>query len=105
MELKLVETKIKERENRKVDIYTVGNNYTVYVNTYEDGHLCVDIKEKRDEYVPLIYARSELFGELSGFEIQTTSYGSLSAEEIKKMVAALNEAVEVVEILTKEFVK
>lgn len=101
MELKLVDTKINDRQ---VDIYTVGN-YTVYVNTYEGGRQCIDIEEKRDEYIPPIYTRTEIFGEISGFEIQTTSYGSIAVEEIKKMVAALNEAVEVVEILTKEFVK
>ena len=72
---------------------------------YWDGTAYIQIRKEREEYLPEIYVIDDGEMHVFGFEIQTTSYGSLSAEETKKMIAGLNEAIEVVEILTKEFVK
>ena len=44
-------------------------------------------------------------GEILGFEVQTTSYGALPVDEVKKVIDGLNDAIEVVDILTKAFVK
>lgn len=96
----------KKVEDRKVEISTIGN-YSVKVVTYPDSsHYITVRKEARSEYLPDIYCRvNDDNGDVLGFEIQTTSYGALSSEEIKKMIESLNEAVEVVETLEKHFVK
>lgn len=102
MELKLKCT--KEVEDRKLEIYDLGR-YTVKVVRYADGWSYTTIERERAEYLPEIYSRTDMEGKVLGFEIQTTSYGSLPVEEIKKMIAGLNEAIEVVETLNKEFAK
>lgn len=96
----------KKVEDRKVEISTIGN-YSVKVVTYPDSsHYITVRKEVRSEYLPDIYCRvNDDNGDVLGFEIQTTSYGALLPEEIKKMIESLNEAVEVVETLEKHFVK
>ena len=102
MELRLEST--KNVDNKRVNIYKIGR-YTVRQTVYQDSSFYVEVRAKRDDYLPAIYAREDLQCNVTGFEIQTTSYGALSAEETKKMIAALNEAIEVVEILTAKFVK
>lgn len=39
------------------------------------------------------------------FKIATTSYGSMTTDEVKKMIASYQEAVEVVEALTDKFIE
>lgn len=102
MELRLETTKTVE--NKQVNIYKIGR-YTVKQVVYQDSSFYMGVRAEKDDYLPAIYARDDLQCNVTGFEIQTTSYGALSAEETKKMVAALNEAVEVVEVLTAEFLK
>lgn len=102
MELKLTQTKTVE--DRKTEIYEIAK-YTVRVTTYSDGSRHIDVREKRGEYIPAIYCRTNLTGDAIGFEIQTTSYGALPLDEMGKMVQALVEATTVAEILTKEFIK
>lgn len=112
MELKLVVEKyvedkfsIASANKRKVEVYEIGS-YSVKVVTYPDSSHYITIrKEVGGEYLPDIYCRNNDDGDVLGFEIQTTSYGAISVEETKKMIAALNEAIEVVEILEKHFVK
>lgn len=95
----------KKVEDRKVEVSTIGS-YSVKVVTYPNDSKYITVrKEVGGEYLPDIYSRDNDDGDVIGFEIQTTSYGAISAEETKKMIAALNEAVEIVEILTKHFVK
>lgn len=102
MELKLTET--KNVNDKVVELYEIAR-YTVKVVNHEWGYKSIAVKKGIGDYLPDIYCRDDIEGNVIAFEIQTTSYGSLETEEIKKMVAGLNEAVEVVEILTKEFVK
>lgn len=102
MELKLETTKTVE--NKRVNIYKIGR-YTIKQVVYQDDSFYMDVRAEKDDYLPAIYARDDLQCNVLGFEIQTTSYGALSVEETKKMVAALNEAVEVAEVLTAEFIK
>ena len=111
MELKLVVEKyvedkfsIASANKRKVEVYEIGN-YSVKVVTYPSrAHYITVRKEVGGEYLPEIYCRDNDDGGVCGFEIQTTSYGAISAEETKKMIAALNEAVEIVNILTEKFI-
>lgn len=113
MELKLVVEKyvedkfsIASANKRKVEVYEIGS-YSVKVVTYPDGsHYITVRKEVGSDYLPDIYCRvNDDNGDVLGFEIQTTSYGALLPEEIKKMIESLNEAVEIVETLEKHFVK
>ncbi len=102
MKLTLVET--KTIEDRKLERYEIAD-YEVKVVYRKDGDISISVREKRDDYLPTIYCRDGYGTGIQGFEIQTTSYGALSPEETRKMVDALNQAVEVAEILTKTFVK
>lgn len=102
-ELKLTLTNTKTIEDKKIELYEIAD-YTVKVISRDCGLRWITIREGKKEYLPTIYCRDDMEGNVLGFEIQTTSYGSLPTDEIKKMVEALETAVEVAEILTKEFV-
>ena len=103
MELKKVET--KKVDNRMVDTYEIAGYKVKEIHWFESGYRRVDLGYNKGEYMPDIYTKTTDDGTLIGFEIQTTSYGALSVEETKKVVAGLTTAIEVVEILTKEFVR
>ena len=66
-----------------------------------------DIEAKdRNGYLPQIYFDDGFYGEdKKWFEIQTTSYGALTPDKIKEVIAGYEEAMEAVAILTKEFIK
>lgn len=101
MELKLVEA--FEIEDRKVARYEIGS-YQVKALTYSWGDRVEVRGTNKERYLPEIYCRTDDEGEILGFEVQTTSYGALPVDEIKKVVDGLNEAIAVVEILTDRFV-
>lgn len=104
--------KVSEGRKYERDEYALGKHYTVVRNItrYEDGdkrtRIYVDIsyEDRHDNYIPEIYYEDDIFGEFKPeFKIQTTSYGSKDPDEIKKIIAGYQEAVEAVEILTKNF--
>ena len=73
--------------------------YQVISSTYESGHMSVAIhKDLELHYLPHIY--QEFSG---GFTVQTTSYGSVGVEELYKIIAGYEYAMEAVEVLNKEF--
>ena len=85
--------------------YIVERELIEYASGIKIETISVDIsyKEQHDNYMPEIYYERR-FGENKGhFEIQTTSYGSLIPEDIKKVIDGYKEALEVVRVLTKEF--
>lgn len=98
MELKKVETKM-------VDTYEIAGFEVKEIRCSESGSRRIELSYSKDKYIPDIYTITTDEGNLIGFEIQTNSFGILSAEETKKVVAGLTTAIEVVEILTKEFVR
>lgn len=111
MKLEFVEKQTKETNGTRYvrESYSIGG-YAVYLDNtfYPDGNSthrfeCRVIVE--DRYLPDIYFRDGWFGQTPAFEIQTTSYGPLKAEEYKKMLAAQQKALEVVEVLTREFIE
>ena len=74
--------------------------------TFVDGESYTIIRVAGDwneRYLPEIYYCDGPMYEKAHFRIQTTSYGWLEPEEIKEVIAKYQEAVEVVEVLTKEF--
>ena len=110
MELKLTDTRKFNSNEIKIttrDFYEVGD-YNVIVDTYEHGFKKVSANPKSDvEYLPSIYDLHDFNddGILYGFEISTTSYGkTMMVDDIRKMIKAYEQAIEVVEILTEKFV-
>lgn len=102
MKLRLIEK--KNMNDKDVKIYEIGR-YTVKEVTYENGCKNVEVRRRAGGYTPEIYCRDNLEGEVLGFEVQTTSYGSLQADEIRKLIIVMEEAAQAAEILTAEFVK
>ena len=103
--MKLTLEKTRTVEDRKYELYTIGK-YQIEVTNYSNGNRYITIRVDRftNRFIPEIYCKDNFEGKILGFEIQTTSYGALNAEAIQKVIAGYNEALEVVEILTKEFV-
>lgn len=102
MKLKLTDT--IEKEGRTLEVYEIGR-YTVRVATYESGFRNITVRNERDDYLPEIYCRDDIEGRVLGFDVQTTSYGAISPDEIRKVIAGLEEATKVAEFLNMEFVE
>ena len=102
--MKLTLEKTRRLEDRQYEVYKIGR-YTINVVDYLDGTAYITTEHEKADYLPHIYVRDDNDLHVLGFEIQTTSYGALNAEEIQKVIAGYNEALEVVAVLTKEFVK
>lgn len=102
MKLEHIETKTNGEV--MLDRYAIGN-YAVKVLTRSWGR-SVEVRPlNRQGYLPDIYVRDEMDGGITGFEVQTTSYGSLPLDELRKVITGLEEAAKVAEILTAEFAK
>ena len=94
--------------HRQTKLYRIGN-YWVKDNTTDncaDNHTVNLVSSHPASYAPEIYTEYERgYGKPTGFKIQTTSYGSLDAEEFAEFLKEQNEALEVVKILTEKFIK
>ena len=106
MEVYLIKT--LEKENMKREIYQIGSygfNYEVYVDYIAGAFSSIWIKNDHEQFKPGIYYRdfSAFDGSAPKFEIQTTSYGALYAEDIQQVVKGYQVALEVVDILSKLF--
>ena len=102
----------KDGKHYESTLFTLGAHYKVerYVTTYEDGSVYkrisveVSYEDRHENYIPKIYYDDDFFGERKPrFTIETTSYGDMGVDEIAKVIAGYKEAVEAVEILTKNF--
>lgn len=103
--MKLTFVKSKDAGNVKYELYKI-EDYEVIVSTYDSGYKCISVsKRERERYLPEIFCKDDFEGNILGFEIQTTSYGAMNVEDIQKVIAGYNKAIEIVEVLTKEFVK
>lgn len=104
--------KIDGSKKYERDEYTLGSHYTVVRNItrFEDGdkliriHVDLSYEDRYNNYFPEIYYENDdLAGQNGEFKIQTTAYGTMNPDEIKKVIAGYQEAIEAVEILTKKF--
>ena len=111
---------IKINEETKIDLqhnttkewteYRIGR-YTVdhIVYTNENGYSTTRISVTKDwdsEYLPTIYYENMFDSdEDKYFTIQTTAYGAKKPDEIKYIMAGYQEAIEVVKVLTENFIK
>ena len=112
MELVKVDSKVKISLNdgtvRENNYFKLGK-YEVeeYTVTYDDGKSYKRIAVSEDwneRYLPRIEYCDDILGEKAPeFKIQTTAYGALKPEEIKKVIEGYQEALEAVEILTANF--
>ena len=103
--MELVIKRNRRGEGRTLMGYELGS-YEVSVITYDSGWQNIYIKTNRsNRYQPEIYPRDDMEGNVIGFDIQTTSYGALQPDQIRKVIEGMEEAIQAVEILTKEFVK
>lgn len=95
----------RKGEGKTMKAYELGS-YSVSVVTYDEGWQSVCIKKNEDNrYQPSIFSRTDDEWKLTGFDIMTTSYGALQPDQIRKVIDGMEEAIQAVEILTKEFVK
>lgn len=107
MEMVLVDHKTIDFEEgtKNRAVFQLGH-YRVILTTveYKNGDVTEDFTVRGDlrmQYLPEIYYDG-LWDEKK-FEIQTTSYGALSPDEIKKVIAGYQEAMLVVKTLQKNF--
>ena len=104
LEMKLLRTMEDEEAIRKE--YEIGC-YAVYVTSYKNSEMffiSTAAKPGASEYTPYIYFEDKVFGDkVNRFTIQTASYGALEIQEIREMMDAYNTAIEVVEVLEKNF--
>lgn len=112
MELKSIQVNEKAADGNlyRTEEFTLGERYEVevYDTTYESGtairKIYVEAMDRNDRYLPEIYYRADIFGKREpGFKIQTTAYGSLGIEDIQKVIAGYQEAIEAVKVLTEAF--
>lgn len=76
----------------------------------EDGTIWTNITVNKDNearFLPDVYYEDDWFSDdpKPCFKIQTTAYGALEAEDIEKVIAGYNEALEAVKMLTARFIK
>lgn len=113
MTLTSVAYKTNEEHGIKYDmtVFTLGEHYTVErtISTYKDGEryirfaVLVDYRDANENYIPEITVdRSTSTGRLL-CKIHTKNYGEQDADEIQKVIAGYQEAVEAVKILEKNF--
>lgn len=116
--MKLTLKKMREATNCKHELYAIGKyevDVTIYKEVTSGNPMKNSLKESAryvrvyvsdiEPYIPEIYCIDNFEGEVIRFDIQTTSYGALAPDEIRKVIEGYNEAVKVAEFLTKEFVK
>lgn len=87
-------------------LYQIGS-YQVSVMNYESGFRNITVNQDWNEkFIPAIYYNDGMFGsDEKSFTIQTTSYGALTPDEIKQVIEGYEQAIEVVAVLTKEFIE
>lgn len=106
MELKLIET--VENGTGKTNIYNISN-YTIRETIYVNGDRYItnyfDSKEKFTPDIYPIYSNDGLGGEIVDFKIQTSSYGTLTLEEMQELIKAYKNAIAVIEVLKDKLIK
>lgn len=108
--VKTTETARYERTDYTLGSYSVSHCFITYADgttreRFDIKGEMFDVAGQR-RYLPEIYFDDGFYGEdKKWFEIQTTSYGALTPDKIKEVVAGYEQALEAVAILTKEFIK
>lgn len=100
-------TKISEKTSSDsiVTVYKIANYKVRVIKSQSNLTYIHVITNSNERYIPDIFCNDDCNGTILGFDIQTTSYGTLNVEETKKMIKSLNEAITVVNVLTETFCK
>lgn len=101
---------VEEDFTREQTVYMAGS-YEIYrqcrTNNKSgdvDYYYSINEDSSNNRYLPPVSYDSGFFsGGTPKFEIQTIAYGALGVDEIRKVMAGYQEAVELVELLTKSF--
>lgn len=91
-----------------IEVYDVENGYTISkeIAKWFPGCSLIKFYSKHDSYLPEIFQNNLIGGEDDAdFIIQTTSYGSLPPEEIKKVISGYEVAIQTIEAVRNEFFK
>ena len=103
--LTLVKEKREERDQNFAlyQLYEIGD-YKVSVATYTfkncDSFKSITVTQNNDvEFLPHIYFEREPGEDYGKFKIQTTSYGAMDVEQIKKIIKGYEEALMIVDAL------
>lgn len=114
MTLCTIDYKEKVEDGKKYERteFTLGKHYRVIRNVtwFEDGTnykrfwVSASYEDMRDNYIPEIhYFDGHLDSDKPEFKVQTSAYGAMGTEDIKKIIAGYQEAIEAVAILNKNF--
>jgi hypothetical protein len=68
--------------------------YKLRIFNYESGYNSIDIFKNEGEYIPNLYIENDDKFKVIDIKISTTSYGSLSADEIQKVIIGYNIAIQ-----------
>lgn len=94
-----------------MDDFKVGRYFVRRtISPMSDGEVWTRIQVQGDrdaEYLPPIQYDDDVWSDNPNprFEIQTTAYGAKGVEDIEKVIAGYQEALEVVNLLTEKFLK
>lgn len=98
---------IKENRNGR-QVYDIENGYTVIKEecSWNGRGFTLRFVSNPNSYLPEISESDDNFSNKEtglSFEIQTTSYGCLKPEEIKKVILGYQVAMETIEIVREAF--
>lgn len=100
--MKLTLTNSKTVGDRTLEVYKIAD-YEVRVVIHKEGYVNVSINNHGGEFTPGIYCDTDIDGKITGFSVQTTSYGALPAKEIALVAEELKKAAEIALFLTETF--
>ena len=118
MKMELVKINERTKTDEENGVTYIGTEYSIgdyqverIEKHYKDGemveniHVSASWEDRNEKFLPEIYFNDDWFGtKKKHFDIQTSSYGALAPEEIEKVIAGYQQAVEVVETLTDKFI-
>lgn len=95
---------VLEKENfKRYD----GYGYKIQQRFYDEEDYSITISKEFGEeykYLPSIYSKTDGEEKIIDFEIETSSYGSLSSEEIERVISGYKIALDVVKELKEMFI-
>ena len=87
----------------KATTFQLGDYSVIHrLTVFPSGNRFVDVTVQKNHdrrFLPEIYSRQDLNGDLTGFEIQTTAYGTLPIEGIDEVIEGFQEAQQAVRLL------
>lgn len=92
----------KQYKDYVAEVYEV-DGYEIRKEVYNNGNKSLRVINTSRGDLPDIYCKDDIDGNVLGFVVQTTSYGTLPLKEIRKLISNLEKAGAVAEFLTEKF--